>query len=104
MGLDVVERDALSVKEPLQCSHLIDDNGSQLFGGELHLSSPETLKIRKPGMGANANVMGFAVSDSLHHDQRVTTVKSTSDVCDVNHGEKLEIRAAHPVPILQSIS
>jgi hypothetical protein len=61
MRLDMVQRHALGVQEPLQGADLIDDAVGQLFAANLHLAPTEALQVWKRGMCSDLDAMAFAL-------------------------------------------
>lgn len=51
-------------------------------------------------MGADFDVVCFAVPDRLHHDQRVAAVEATRYIRNVDRGEQLEVWTAYPIAVL----
>ena len=100
MGLNMVQRHAFVIKESFQCTYLIDSVGCELFGLELNFATAKTLNIREAWMSTNFDVVLFALSDSVHHDQRIARMEATCNVGMVDEWNDLVIRAADEVAIL----
>lgn len=59
-----------------------------------------TLDVWQARVSTHFDVMLLAISDRLHHYERVSSVKAACHVCVIDQGQKLEIRPANIITIL----
>jgi hypothetical protein len=59
-----------------------------------------TLDIRKPRMCSHLDIVFLAISDSLLHNQGITGMKATCNVCMVDKRQQFQIRATDIIAIL----
>jgi hypothetical protein len=100
MRLDMVQGNSFTVEEALERPYLVDGDCRELLWRELHLPTTEPLQVWKTRVSTDSNIVSFATSHRLHHNERIAPVESAGNIGDIDHGEELEVRTTGPIPVL----
>jgi hypothetical protein len=100
MGLDMVQWNTFSVKEGFECADLIYRIRSEFFWLELDLSSAEALDIGQTRVSTDFDIVLFAGTNCVHHDNGITSMEAASHISMVDEWNDFIIGTADEVAVL----